>query len=514
MGTLGVILSGKYPDFEITQQYGLLPPSFLPISGQRLFISQINYLSKYCERVFLTIPSDYELTAIDHETLKAMDVTLIRSSPDISINEALLDVLKVVQIGYKAISVLYGDTLINEEIPIDSVTIYRKPKAYSWGRNKGVAAFESSLDQYVDMMMAGLFSLSDARLFAYAISKSNGDILNALDVYSDLQPLQYRAVSIWNDFGHLGTLQQSRLFFPESRYFNSVEISEFGVTKHSTNVEKLRAEIVWYENIPDVFQKYVPSLINKTANTYTLEYIPSPTVHDLLIFGNLSSNQWMRLFDQLCGFFIEARGAFEPANQISFSLLLREKTEARCRGFLSSNPSLKDFDHGQLAKILSQRNIDLLLDKVNLNCSKFLGLFHGDMCATNLFWDGAANSLKIVDPRGDSTTNSSGVYGDIRYDVAKLYQSFILGYDYVLSGVSGSAISMENRSASTEWNRRVNFGELFQTKLLEPLEMDETEIAAIATLLMFGLLPLHADRIDRQNEFVHIIVGMLSRLRI
>lgn len=514
MRTVGVILSSKYPDFEITQQYGLLPPSFLPISGQRLFISQINYLSRFCDRVFLTIPLDYELTLVDHETLKTMHVTLIRNSSDISINEALLEVLKMLPIDHKAISVLYGDTLIDEEIPIDSVTIYRKPDAYSWGRNKGVEKFESSLDQYVEMMMAGLFYLSDTGSFKNAISKSNGDILNALDMYSDLQPLKYQAVKTWNDFGHLGTLQQSRLAFPESRYFNSVEISELGVTKHSANVEKLSAEIAWYKNIPDVFQKFVPNLINQTTNSYTLEYIPSPTVHDLLIFGNLRSDQWMEFFDQLYDFFNEAKGVFDPKNQISLSFLLKEKTEARCKEFLSSNPSLKDFKNSQLASILSQQNIELLLNQIKLDCSKFLGIVHGDMCATNLFWDGATKSLKIVDPRGDSTVISNGVYGDIRYDVAKLYQSFILGYDYVLSGISWSTIGIENKSDITQLNHHVDFCEFFRTKLFEPLEMDEKEIAAIATLLMFGLLPLHADRIERQNEFMHIIVSMLIRLKI
>ena len=50
--------------------------------------------------------------------------------------------------------------------------------------------------------------------------------------------------------------------------------------------------------------------------------------------------------------------------------------------------------------------------------------------------------------------------------------------------------------------------------LFDPLDINQTEIASIATLLMMGLLPLHADRVDRQNQFVHIIVNMLYRLNI
>lgn len=513
MDALGVILSGKYSDLEITQQYGLIPPSFLPLSGKRLFVSQVAFLRKFCTKVFLTIPLSYELTSLDKENLEATKVTIVRISPDISINEALIEVLKLVQGQSDAISVLYGDTLIDENIPINSVVIYRKPEAYSWGRNKGITDYEQSQDQYTEMMMAGLFFLSDSRLLESAIHKSNGSILNTLDVYSSITPLVYVPVHTWNDFGHLGTLQESRLFFSESRYFNSVKISEIGVTKQSTDILKLRAEIAWYENLPLVFRKYVPNLIAKSDNNYTIKYIPSPTLHELLIYGNLSSSQWMRVFDRLCSFFLDAKEFFDPSNQIALVNLLREKTEARCKLFLSSSPLLKDFDYLQLTEIFSQQNIDFLLNKIRLRDTKFLGVLHGDMCATNIFWDGASDSLMFVDPRGDSTGKSNGVYGDIRYDIAKLYQSFILGYDSVLSGISGSATTEESsKMAEFAKYSKVDFSAIFESKLFEPLELNQTEIAAIATLLMLGLLPLHADRIDRQNEFVHIIADMLEWL--
>lgn len=513
MDTLGVILSGKYSDLEITQQYGLIPPSFLPLSGKRLFISQVAFLRKFCTKVFLTIPLSYELTSLDKENLEATKVTIVRISPDISINEALIEVLKLVQGQSNAISVLYGDTLIDENIPINSVIIYRKPETYSWGRNKGISDYEQSQDQYVEMMMAGLFFLSDSRLLESAIHESDGSILNTLDVYSSITPLVYVPVHTWNDFGHLGTLQESRLFFSESRYFNSVKISEIGVTKQSTDIQKLRAEIAWYENLPSVFRKYVPNLIAHTDNDYTIEYIPSPTLHELLIYGNLSSSQWMRVFDRLCSFFLDAKEFFDPSNQIPLVDLLKEKTEARCKLFLSSNPLLQDFDCLELTKIFCQQNIDFLLNKIKLIDSKFLGVLHGDMCATNIFWDGSSDLLMTIDPRGDSTRKSNGVYGDIRYDIAKLYQSFVLGYDFVLSGTSGSATTEENsKMASFAKYSKIDFSGIFESKLFVPLELNQKEIAAIATLLMLGLLPLHADRIDRQNEFVHIIVDMLDWL--
>jgi hypothetical protein len=515
METVGIILSGKYSDFEITQQYGLLPPSFLPLSGQRLYASQIEYLSKFCARIFLTIPSDFELTSFDEEELSAMKVRTIRSNPDISINDALLQVLSVVQNQGESIAVLYGDTLINEEIPINSVTIYKKPETYSWGRNKGISEYELLQDEYVEMMMAGFFYLSDVKLLESSIHQSDGSILDTLDSYSRSLPLCYQKVHTWNDFGHIGTLQQSQLFFSESRFFNLVKITEFGVSKQSTEISKLNAEIVWYENLPAEFQKYVPKLISKSMNEYTIEYIPFPTLHDLLIYGNLSLTQWIRLFSRLFTYFLEAKEFSGKTNQIALESLLREKTKARCEQFLTTNPNLKDFNDIELRNILSERNINLLLSKIELENSRFSGVLHGDMCATNIFWDGTSETLKTVDPRGDSTGISRGVYGDIRYDIAKLYQSFVLGYDFVLSGNGKRVNATENltKISSLRYSK-VDFEAIFQTMLFDPLDIDQTEIAAIATLLMMGLLPLHADRVDRQNQFVHIIVDMLYRLNV
>ena len=515
METLGIILSGKYSDFEITQQYGLLPPSFLPLSGHRLYVSQIDYLSKFCARIFLTIPSDFELTLIDEEKLAAKKVITFRSNPDISINDALLQVLSVVQSQDEAVAVLYGDTLINEDIPINSVTIYKKPETYSWGRNKGISEYELLQNEHVDMMMAGFFYLSDVKLLESAIHESDGNILDALDNYSRSLPLRYQNVHTWNDFGHIGTLQKSQLFFSESRFFNLIKITELGVSKLSTDIPKLNAEIAWYENLPAEFQKYVPNLISKSKNEYTIEYIPFPTVHDLLIYGNLSLIQWIRLFSRLYTFFLEAKEFSGQPNQIALESLLREKTKARCEQFLTATPNLKDFDDTDLGNILSERNIDLLLSKIELENSTFSGVLHGDMCATNIFWDGASETLKTVDPRGDSTGISKGVFGDIRYDIAKLYQSFVLGYDFVLSGIDKGTDSSENLIGTSSLKySKVDFEAIFQTMLFDPLDIDQTEIAAIATLLMMGLLPLHADRVDRQNQFVHIIVDMLYRLNV
>lgn len=515
METIGIILSGKYCNFEIGRLYGELPPSFLPHLGQRLFVSQVAHLRKFCTKVFLTIPAGYELTPIDKEKLLVSDVELIWSNPKDSINEALIKALRTIENKSKAVMVLYGDTLIDDEIPINSVAIYRKPDKYSWGRNQGIAKYEQCQFENIEMMMAGLFYLRDSELLSKSISESDGSILNTLDIYSEVETLKYQRVNIWSDFGHLGTLQKANLRSFESRYFNEVKITELGVTKQSTDVKKLHGEVAWYKKVPSQFRRYVPKLITETENQYTIEYIPSPTIYELLVYGNLSLSQWINIFDELCNFFLEANKYSESTIPISLTDLLKIKTEERGKSFLSTKPNFKDFDFSELERIFSQQNVNLLLEKVKLKDSKHLGFIHGDLCATNIFWDGASKSLKFVDPRGDTTGRSTGIYGDIRYDIGKLYHSFILGYDSVLAGFNKYQQSeMPDSSMAFSFSKycKIEFNKLFQEKLFEPLQLHESEIKSISTLLMLGLVPLHADRMDHQNEFIHIVVESLKDL--
>ena len=48
-------------------------------------------------------------------------------------------------------------------------------------------------------------------------------------------------------------------------------------------------------------------------------------------------------------------------------------------------------------------------------------IMHGDFCLSNILYDLRSRICKLLDPRG--SFGASGIYGDPRYDVAKLYHS-------------------------------------------------------------------------------------------
>ena len=60
-------------------------------------------------------------------------------------------------------------------------------------------------------------------------------------------------------------------------------------------------------------------------------------------------------------------------------------------------------------------------------------LVHGDTCFSNLLFDSRLESVKCIDPRGMLPSGKISLYGDRRYDLAKLYHSIIGGYDFIVA---------------------------------------------------------------------------------
>ena len=60
---------------------------------------------------------------------------------------------------------------------------------------------------------------------------------------------------------------------------------------------------------------------------------------------------------------------------------------------------------------------------------------HGDLCFNNILYDPYGGTIRLIDPRGQMSSDSGSNSGDIKYDLAKLAHSGIYGYDYLISGL-------------------------------------------------------------------------------
>ena len=59
---------------------------------------------------------------------------------------------------------------------------------------------------------------------------------------------------------------------------------------------------------------------------------------------------------------------------------------------------------------------------------------HGDFCFSNILYDFRMQRVKLIDPRGINSKNELSIWGDLRYDLAKLNHSVSGLYDLIIAG--------------------------------------------------------------------------------
>ena len=138
----------------------------------------------------------------------------------------------------------------------------------------------------------------------------------------------------------------------------------------------------------------------------------------------------------------------------------------------------------------------------NLLTSSDLTPIHGDFCLTNLLYDQRSRIVKMIDPRG--VFSVPGIYGDSRYDVAKIYHSILSGYDFIVSdrfSVDVNKDIVECKIYQTKYHHEV--GKMTREMLSQGPFFDH-QIRVIESLLFLSMLPLHQDRPDRQLAMISI----------
>ncbi len=128
------------------------------------------------------------------------------------------------------------------------------------------------------------------------------------------------------------------------------------------------------------------------------------------------------------------------------------------------------------------------------NVEEYFSVIHGDLCFPNILVEEEHKFFRLVDPRGQF--GDFDIYGDWRYDLAKLLHSPEGGYDLIIAdkfkvSVDDTAIDYEmpNFAATREI-----FFEVFATQL-----RDLPALRLIEATLFLSMIPLHADSLSRQQ---------------
>ncbi|MFM5068537.1 hypothetical protein ACEUBL_05535 [Aeromonas veronii] len=502
-----LIMSGAYVQQELGAEFGHIPPSFLPLANKRLFQHQVS-LSQQGQPVFLVLPECYVVSESDQKWLIDNSVNIIRVDHGLSLGHAIVTAFNLIEDKpTQSIRILLGDTLF-KSLPddYDIVSVSQSQDFYHWAHfgSNGVSA-DTSLN--TANVVCGYFAFSSANRLIKELVLNKFDFICALDKYRVSYGLTTLDVDDWLDFGHINTFYKSKVQYTTQRSFNELTITSESVEKSSVKHSKIQAESLWFSNIPQELKLYTPQLLKEYSDisrSYKLEYLYNTALNELFVFSALPKRKLLNILSN-CLSFVEAckNSAIDSPSQGTISELFSHKTKERFEQFCSdSGFSVHDewaFNSSapvSVHKILQEIEVFLPTDLPAQT------IMHGDLCFSNIIYDFRTERVKVIDPRGVTPTGELTIYGDYRYDIAKLSHSVIGLYDWIIAGYFKIYFDGDNKNIDFKLDINPEYFELedaFVEMISSRYEIHKLSLYAMQIHLFLSMLPLHSDNKPRQQ---------------
>lgn len=476
--------------------------------------------------------------------------------------KSLSGLADAVQLGIKEIEqnldlndrnllIVLGDTIVKDDlsemisedtdfIGYYSVEDYKRWCLIKTDRDQWVKEFidKPDTDPKTRKAVIGVYFFTDISFLNNMIShiisndiriKNEYQLSSAMEEYMKDVPIEAKEFTEWFDCGDIESFSKTRKNI--ARHFNSIEITEDNtIIKKSTDEKKLEKEIAWYLNIPNKLRVYVPQLIDYNAvkgdTFYELEYVNFSPIHELFLYTMPDLPDWEKLFKNI----------FNMIERFKlYSTKARFNTEKHLENILIAktneriNMLLEGENKGFWENVLKQssikingvtyKNYPLLVDDIYNFVKKqivptsrqYWQVIHGDLFFGNMLYDINSDTLKVIDPRGNFGID--GVYGDIRYDIAKLNHSVIGKYDFIVNGLY--AITQESNKEFEyimyDSEAKHNALETLFKEFIEKNKFNHEEINVITGLLFLSMIPLHKENFENQKMFYFKAIEMLNK---
>jgi hypothetical protein len=140
-------------------------------------------------------------------------------------------------------------------------------------------------------------------------------------------------------------------------------------------------------------------------------------------------------------------------------------------------------------------------------------IIHGDLCFANIMVDKNFSFIKVIDPRGKF--GPYDIYGDTRYELAKLFHSVDGKYDFIIKDLFEVSYDLENASLAYFIHDRKRDFDLYKVFLeifKNEIGDDITKIELIEALLFLSMIPLHGESLDHQLVMLGTGLEILGRV--
>jgi dTDP-glucose pyrophosphorylase len=276
------------------------------------------------------------------------------------------------------------------------------------------------------------------------------------------------------------------------REFNEIRETENGTIEKSCRDKKYSHKIIdeinWYINKPKYLDDYIPRILSYDFEVpkYETEKIRDTKLSDILLYFNRDLLFWKSIGKTLLEYF-QAVEKLSP----KYKSKLKENIE------LEVIERFSDLDQATKQQFSLEKVLKIYRSIRFFENDEF---YHGDLNLSNIFFSCEFKSVKFIDPKG-------GQIGNTIYDLAKITQCLVFGYDFIKSNLyfkSGDIVYLYDKGIE----------EISRQWIQQMIEEYGREIAVdcikLTGILFLKMVPLHSDNSEHQEIFKNLGIDILQ----
>lgn len=525
---------------EELQKLGKLPAVIYPINQRITFEYIYEQYQKYCSSV----------DVVCYENADKVERRL-RKYTDGKVRIKILPELK--DLGYTILFALEGvkePVIINfaDTIVMDAITDVRGDAFFfqidymsdTWtffdeeaGVITNIYDKESVNEDLKKKLFVGVFKIMDTPAFTACLrtallvkDRRMSSFYYALQLYSRQHPLNSVPTENWFDIGHEDRYYNSKLEV-NAREFNHIAIDKNRgiLRKMSDDKDKFIGEIKWYLKLPADIE-YVRPRIFSYSTEYeepyvSMEYYAYHTVHELFLYGDLTLHQWEDVFQRIRFICDDFKRYTVQDEYITPSLedMYLNKTLQRFEKMKKNSRFKQFFERKIQVNSHKYQSLDMIAEILKRVIPQRLydvdtfSIIHGDLCFANIMIDSNLSFVKVIDPRGKF--GKYDIYGDGRYELAKLFHSVDGKYDFIIKDLFDVDYDLESAALSykiQDRKRDFDLYEVFRDAFHSEIGDDLKKIELIEALLFLSMIPLHGESIAHQIVMLGTGLDILNRV--
>lgn len=539
-----LIPSAKVVNDELKEKFGIIPNVMVPLNGKTILDNLYEKYVKRFDHIIVLVKEKSDIIE-QYITIKNMKIKLVKVDKIINLGYTIkcgFDFIKnnLEFENIEEIVINLGDTLV-DDVDIselnNSILYSNVDEASRWTTFEYYNCKIINLYDKIERNMSdcpgfvGVFGISNIHGFYNSLQKSvnsttSESFYDAIIDYNNNNDFYFIKTDGWLDVGHADKYLKSKREV-KARYFNTIDIDKDRgiVTKRSDDKNKFYYEILWYLKLPLQIQYLAPRIFNYSLDYndmyVSMEYYGYNTLNELFVYGDLNNQLWEKIFSSIF-FTIEDMSKYKFSlnkEQVTKSIsemyvnktinrLSKLKSDDKFNIFFSSNIEINGHTFFGIDYYSSKLNS--LMEKYDIYNIDSFNIIHGDFCFSNILYDTNADLIRLIDPRGKF--GEYDIYGDIRYDLAKISHSVMGKYDFIINDLFSIKVDGNKLNYKVNHSNNLYNIEKIFLKYVNEYGYDINQIKLIEACLFLSMIPLHKDKPNRQYAMLATGIQIIDSL--